>query len=263
MTRTEKFFKNKVALITGASGGIGRDTALLLARAGAHVMLWSRDAKKLEALCAEICASGGTADFGVVDVREHKAVYSAMEQLAGKYGGIDFLVCNAGVGFIGKFKNMSREEICRVTETNFYGPVYCTQAALPFMRRGGNITFISSILGKRAVPGYAVYSATKFAIVGFAEALRTELEDAGIKVTVVCPTSTDTGFFANSGGDGAAERRPRGPVVMSSRDAALAVVDAIRKGRREVVLSFPAKVLALLNANVPSLMDIAVSRIFK
>ncbi len=260
---TDKFFKDKLAVVTGASGGIGREIALELARAGVRVLLWSRDVKKLEVLAGEIRAAGGSAEFRCVDVRDRAAVFAAAEAVAKTHGGMDFMICNAGVGHIGPMLAMPEDEVRRVTETNFYGPVYCAQAAMPFMRRGGNITFISSILGKRATPYYAVYSATKFAVVGFAEALRTELEDAGVKVTVVCPTATTTGFFSNSGGDGTVERLPRGPVVMTANAAARATLLAIRCGRREVVLSLPAKLLACLNALAPSLVDIAVSKIFK
>ncbi|MDD2772072.1 MAG: SDR family oxidoreductase [Elusimicrobiales bacterium] len=260
----KKPFAGKTAVITGASSGIGRETALALAAAGARVVLWARNAAKLRRAADEIKTAGFSAETAVVDVRDRARVFSAMEDAAKLCGGVDILVNNAGVGYFGSAQATPEAQLRRVLETNFYGSVYCAQAAIPFMRgRGGKIAFISSILGKRGAPYYAAYCASKFAVQGFAEALRTELEDLKIKVIVVCPTATETEFFSNGGWDGVVLRRPRGPVIMSARAAARAVVSAIRRSRRETVLSLPAKLLAAANAAAPSMVDIAVSKFFK
>ncbi|MFH1619602.1 MAG: SDR family oxidoreductase [bacterium] len=260
----KKYFEGKTALITGASSGIGRETALRLASDGARVALCARSGKKLEEIRKLIAERGGKADHYAMDVRDRKNVFEAMRDAWERLGGLDILVANAGVGYIGPIETMPESEILRVLETNLVGTVNCVQAAIPLMRKqgSGTIVLVSSVLGRRAVPYYAVYSASKFAVCGLAEALRLETRDYGIKVILVCPTSTDTDFFKNAGGSVTARKKPLGPFVMSPEKAAEEIVKAIRRGKREAVLSVPAGLFDKAGRLFPRLTDLLILKYF-
>lgn len=260
----ERRLRGKGVLITGASMGIGLAAAKAFAREGARVVLASRQEEFLKRACEDILRAGGAADYLVLDVTDRRAVFAAAAEAEKRLGHLDVLVANAGLGYIGRFETMPETDMRRVLDVNVLGLSFCVQACVEPLRRagGGNIVLISSILGKRAMPDYAFYSASKFAVQGLAEALRLELEPRGIKVSVVCPTHTETGFFENAV-KGEPSRLPRSPQVMTPQNVAGAILNAVRADRRETVLSFSAKLMVFFNFFTPRLLDKAVAAVMK
>jgi NADP-dependent 3-hydroxy acid dehydrogenase YdfG len=179
----------KRALVTGASSGIGEATAKALAAAGASVALGARRKERIDKLAERIEKGGGVAHAFEVDVSDEGAARGFVEGATAALGGLDILVNNAGVMLLGPVEGADTEGWRRMVEVNVLGLLYCTHAALPIMRQagGGHIVNVSSVAGRSANAGSAVYNATKFGVTAFSEALRQEALDANIRVTVVEP----------------------------------------------------------------------------
>lgn len=190
--------KGAVVAITGASSGIGEATALAFARKGSRLALGARRLDRLNAV-AERCREKGSPDVSTrrLDVGRRADARSFVAAALRDHDRIDVLVNNAGVGWHGRLHEMPDEKVDELVATNLAGVIATTQAALPSMleRRSGVIINVASIVGFRAAPYSAVYSATKHAIVGLSHALRGELSGTGVKVCVVYPGSTSTEFF--------------------------------------------------------------------
>ncbi|MDQ3637536.1 MAG: SDR family NAD(P)-dependent oxidoreductase, partial [Actinomycetota bacterium] len=144
--------KGKVAIVTGASSGIGEATARSLARRGAVVLLVARAEDKLRLLAREISAAGGQALAVKMDVTNEDSVRAMVERAVGEFGSVDILVNNAGLGLSGRVEELRADDLRYIFEVNLLGPLNCVQAALPHMRRGGRIINVSSVVGKRAIP---------------------------------------------------------------------------------------------------------------
>jgi short-subunit dehydrogenase len=187
-----------------------------------------------------------------------------VEEAMAAFGRLDILVNNAGVGYFGPLESMPLEEVRHLVEVNLMGTIHGIQAAVPIMRsrHSGHIITISSVLGKRATPGSAVYAATKFAQVALSESLRLELADAGIDVSVICPVSTTTEFFTVATARSPMKHDPRGPVYSAEQVAAI-VVRCARRPRTEVIVYPPVRLMVLLNAVWPALMDRALAIYWK
>jgi NAD(P)-dependent dehydrogenase (short-subunit alcohol dehydrogenase family) len=184
---------DKVVLITGGSSGIGRATALRLAGYGAHVAVAARNAEALAEVVREADALGTEALALPTDVTESEACRRAVEQTVARFGRLDILICSAGLSMRAYFANSDLAALERVVRVNFLGTLYATYCAVPHVKRTrGSLVAISSLTGKRGVPSYAVYGATKFAIQGLYEALRLELARDGVHVGVVSPGFVDT-----------------------------------------------------------------------
>src|SRR3954468_8325129 len=188
---------DRVVAITGASAGIGRATALRLARDGAAIVACARRADRLEQLGHEIEAAGGRALTVVADVTREADMNDLVACAVERFGRLDVMICNAGFAVYGAIDDIRPDQMHKLVDVNYFGTYYATRAALPIFRRQGtgHIVMVSSIVGKRGVPFMGAYSATKFAQVGLAECLRAELIGTGIHVSVVFPVSTDTEFF--------------------------------------------------------------------
>lgn len=247
----------KVAVVTGASAGIGRATALALARDGARVVLTARRRERLEAVAREVRAGGGEALVVPGDVARRPDVAAAIGSAIEQWGRLDVLVNNAGLGHYAPVEETAPETFQYLWEVNVMGMVYGIQEALPFMRRQGrgHIFNVSSVAGKRGMECNSAYNATKFAQMGITEAVRLELRGTGIHVTAVCPVVTDTEFFEvaqrRSGG-----RRPRfaGP-VQTAEHVARCILRCVHRPRPEV-FPFPlARVYTVLGALSPRLAD--------
>ena len=189
--------KNKVVIITGASEGIGKDAAILFAQKGAKVVLVARTLKNLEKVGVEL--EKINADFLILqaDVSKSAQVEKLVADTVNKFEKIDILVNNAGVGGrYGSFLNISEQEYDDVMDINMKGVFLCCKAAVPKMikQKSGQIINVSSIVGLRTAPNYSVYSASKFALVGFSRALSADLGKKGITVNLVCPGLTQTNF---------------------------------------------------------------------
>jgi NADP-dependent 3-hydroxy acid dehydrogenase YdfG len=216
--------RQAVVAITGASRGIGRETALAFARAGAHIVGGARDLDALAQVQAAARAAGApVALMLALDVRQAAACQQFIGQAVKTFGQIDILVNNAGLGYYGPVATTTDAEWDATMRTNVDGVFYCTRAALqPMLARGsGHIIMLSSGLGKQARANQAAYSAAKFAIQGFAEALRQEVQPRGIRVTTIAPGFVDTEFRT------AHLNRPNVPPpaqMLTARDVAEAIV---------------------------------------
>ena len=189
--------QNSRAIVTGASSGIGRETALELARHGASVVVVARREDRLRQLVEQIAALGRTAEPVVGDITDPQTRQRAIDAAQAKLGGLDILMNNAGVGAMGLFADADPGRVRRVMEVNFFALVEMTRLALPLLKQGVNpiVVNVSSILGHRGVPHSSEYSASKFAVQGFSEAIRAEFTRLGIDVLVVSPGTTETEFF--------------------------------------------------------------------
>jgi clavulanate-9-aldehyde reducatase len=186
--------EGRVAAVTGASSGIGEATALALAGAGAAVSLGARRTDRIEALAKRIEDEGGRAAAIEVDVADEVASRSFIEQTRDQLGGLHSLINNAGVMLLGPVEGADLDEWRQMIDVNVMGLLYCTHAALPIMRAagGGHIVNVSSVAGRNAAAGAAVYNFTKFGVTGFSEALRQEALHCNVRVTCVEPGFVET-----------------------------------------------------------------------
>src|SRR5436305_4483896 len=180
--------------ITGASSGIGEATALLMAREGAAVALGARREDRLEDLRSRIEGDGGTAVSLAADVADEESAHRFVRGAHEALGGLDGLINNAGLMLLGPVEGTDAEQWRQMVDVNLLGLLYCTQVAIPLLRDGGggDIVNISSVAGRVANPGSAVYNLTKWGVVGFSEALRKEVAHSGIRVAVIEPGFVDT-----------------------------------------------------------------------
>ena len=228
----------RVAVVTGASSGIGEATARELAARGASVVLASRAVDRLDGLRREISASGGTALVVETDVSDRSSVEAMVWRAVGEFGSLDVLVNNAGLGLSGRISEVRAEDLRHVFEVNTVGPLNCIQAALPHMGEGGRIVNVSSVVGKRAIPKVGAYCATKSALDALSDALRVEIGERKITVTSVYPGTTRTSFRENSRRTKSEKRgwRPRG---VTPDKVAEKIADAAEKGPRDVYVTLP------------------------
>lgn len=248
--------RGAVAVVTGASSGIGESTALLLARAGARVVLAARRMERLEALADRIRARGGRALPVHCDVAEPADLAELVERTDAAYGRCDVLINNAGIPGGGPFHSLPPERIERVARVNVLGVMLGTRAFLPMMlkERHGHIVNVASLAGRYATPGSAIYSASKHAVVAFGESLSYELKPLGILVTTVNPGFTRTEGFPQ-------DDIPR-PLVMRREHVAGVIVDVVRRGRGpEVSIPRPLAVPQALRVLTPPLYRWAVDRV--
>lgn len=220
--------RGSVVVVTGASSGIGWATARAFAKAGSHVAIAARRQERLDRLAAEVRSLGRQALSVRCDVRDPAQVESLREQVRQAYGRCDVLVNNAGIAGQGLFASESLEAVQAVVETNLMGVLYCTMAFLPMMEAAGrgHVVNIASLAGRFAIPGAAVYSATKHAVVAFSESLHFEVSPRGILVTSVNPGLVATEGFPH---------RPVGMKalvgVMRPERVGRLVVDVVRTGK--------------------------------
>ena len=190
--------KNKTVLVTGASSGIGKATALRLAKHGAQVALTSRNRDALDQVRQEIEQAGGAALVAPADVTDAEQVRQAVEAAVARFGKLDILIASAGLSMRAYFEGSQLEAMERVMRVNFFGALYATHFALPHVKKTkGSLVAVSSLTGKRGIPSYAIYGASKFAIQGLYEALALELARDGVHVGVVSPAFVDTPLRSN------------------------------------------------------------------
>ncbi|MGB7343956.1 MAG: SDR family NAD(P)-dependent oxidoreductase [Pirellulaceae bacterium] len=246
---------DSVCVVTGASSGIGRALCSLLAEQHANVVAVARRKERLDELIAD---HPDGRIHGVVGDITDPLVRDKVVQVAGgvRNGAVDLLVNNAGIGAIGPFADATPERLRRIMEVNFFAPVELTRCLLPHLRQGRDsvICNVSSVLGHRAVPDKSEYCASKFAMHGFSDSLRSELASDGIQVTLVSPSTTKSEFFetlidtdpgtkSNSIGSWPPERVAR------------AALSAIRSRRSEVICSWGGKALVYADRLSPPLMN--------
>ncbi len=216
----------KVAVITGASRGIGRAASVALAREGAQVVLTARSQPELESLASEIQAMGGSALIVPADLTQAVDVERLRHKTMATLGRVDILVNNAGVSKYGSLMELGIEDYDWMMNTNMRSTFLCTRLFLPHMleQKDGYIIVVSSVAGLRGMPRETVYCATKFAQIGFAQALDHEVRESGIKVSVIAPGGVNTHFALGTG------RTPGDPnleKMMEAEDVAEAIVFAV------------------------------------
>lgn len=189
-------FKDKVAIVTGGNRGIGKEIALHLGREGCRVVVAGRDLKSLQGSVQAIEKAGGQGYAVKADVRKVKDVQTLVQKALQKFGRVDFLINNAGIGRFAEIVNMSDEDFQETLETNLFGVFYCTRAVLPAMikQQQGHIVNISSLAGKNNFAAGAAYCASKHGLIAFAECLMLEVRHHNIKVSTICPGSVQTSF---------------------------------------------------------------------
>ena len=252
----------KVIAITGASAGIGRATALRVARERAKVAMCARRGDMLQRAAAEVIEAGGDALPVVADVTCAADMQRFVERTLDRFGQLDVMMCNAGFGVAGTIDDIPPEQMQKLIDVNYMGTYYAARAAWPVFRRqqSGHLIIVSSIVGKRGVPYMGAYAATKFAQVGLAECLRAEVVGSNIHVSVVYPVSTETEFFdVMSRETGATVERSFGP-RQSAAQVADAIARAVEHPVPEVYPYFKSRALVWLNAFAPGACDHVVKQ---
>jgi len=254
--------KDKVVLITGASSGFGEDAAHLFAREGAAVVLSARRIDRLQVLAQQIQDEGGEALALPVDISERLEIEAMMQVVFEIYGRVDILFNNAGFGRLDFLENLNPlRDIETQVAVNLLGTIQVVRVILPSMiaRRQGHIINMASVAGIIGAPTYSIYSATKFGIRGFTEALRREVSPFGIKVSGIYPGSAATEFGLHTG---TAEFRNSlkvpGWTRMKSEDVARKVVEVAKRPRRTVIMPWWFHPAIWVNGLFPGLVDAIV-----
>ena len=218
-------FKNKVVLITGASSGIGKQTAIEFAKLGSNIILVARRKNKLEQVENELKQFNVNTLVCACDVSKKDQVEELSKSVLQKFNSIDILVNNAGFAIYGSVSDLSIDEIESQMETNYFGMIYCVKNFLPLMlkKKSGHIVNVASVAASFGLPGIASYCASKFAMLGFSEGLKHELNGTGVGITVVSPIMVKTDFFDHP----SFEKMPKySPTSLSAKTVAKAIVKA-------------------------------------
>jgi NAD(P)-dependent dehydrogenase (short-subunit alcohol dehydrogenase family) len=232
-------FRGKVVVVTGAAGGLGRALCLRFAAAGSRIVALDHDASALAGLLADLQAGGTTALAEVCDLSREEDCRRVIAGAIQTFGGIDVLVNNAGITHRSAFARTEPDVIRRVMAVNFFGALYCTHAVLPaLVARRGMIIVISSVAGFAPLIARTGYAASKHALHGFFESLRTEVEPLGLKVLLVCPSFIETGIEKNAlAGDGNLTRHPQSIVgTRATPDAMAGKIHAAAAKERRLLL---------------------------
>ena len=252
------FLKDKVVAVTGASSGIGKALADIALAAGARVALCARDRSRLEASFAAHSGSGQLLLLQA-DVSREEDCRQYIDEIVRQWGGIDILINNAGMSMRALFADLDLKVLKELMDVNFWGTVYTTKYALPYLlQAGGTVAGISSIAGYRGLPGRTGYSSSKFAMQGFLEALRTELLHSGVNVMWASPGFTASNIrnvALGANGNTQKETPLKEGQLMSAEACAALVWRAIEKRKRTVVMTTQGKATVFLNKLFPGLMD--------
>jgi short-subunit dehydrogenase len=260
-------FKNKVVVITGASSGIGKACAEEFAARGANLVLAARQYVSLCEITAALESTYGIKAVAVqVDVSKEEDCQMLMKQAVDTFGKIDVLVNNAGISMRALFAELDLSVLKNLMDVNFWGTVYCSKYALEeILKTKGSIVGVSSIAGYRGLPGRTGYSASKFAMNGFMESLRTELLHSGVHVMVACPGFTASNIRVTAlakDGHAHGETSMEEGEMMTAAQVATIIVDGIAARKRTLVMTAQGKLTVLLNKLLPALADKLVFKHF-
>jgi dehydrogenase/reductase SDR family protein 7B len=249
----------KTVLITGGTSGIGKALAIRFAQAGYNVVVSGRDADRLSVIKSNLDGFNSPNLCIQSDVSQEADCRSLIDATLKEFGGIDVLINNAGISMRALFNDVHLDVINKLMDTNFWGTVYCTKFALPYLLQNkGSVVGISSIAGKNGLPGRTGYSASKFAMEGFLQALRTENLPKGLHVLVACPGFTESAIRETAlGADGTSQSEsPRDEKkMMSAEKVADLVFHAVINRKRDLVLTGQGKLAVWLGRLFPSLSD--------
>lgn len=251
--------KDKVVVITGGSSGIGRACAFAFGKAGAKIVITGRDVAKLEEVSNALSAQGIESLTLKADVSIEKNNEDLARQTLQHFGKIDILINNAGISMRALFEDLEMKVFEKVMDINFYGTVYATKYCLPhILTAKGSIIGISSINGYRGTPARTAYTASKYAMQGFLESLRTEVMHRGVHILVACPGFTSSNIRnAALTADGTVQgESPREEDKMMTAEAvAEEILKATQKRKRDIVLTTQGKLAVFLNKWAPGMMD--------
>jgi len=252
-------FTDKVVIVTGASSGIGEAIAREFAKKGSKVVLAARSEEKLAGIVGEINSDGGTACFVKTDITKEDDCRKLVETAVNKYGTIHILINNAGLSMRAVFDDVDLKVLHQLMDVNFWGTVYCTKYALPFLvANKGSLVGVSSVAGFHGLPGRTGYSASKFAIHGFLETLRIENLKRGLHVMIIAPgfTSSEIRKHALTADGSEQGESPRKEEKLKSPEyVAKWVLKGIRKKKRNKLLTWDGRLTALFQRIIPAIVD--------
>lgn len=254
-----KTLKDKVIVITGASSGIGEAMAREYAARGARVVMGARSVPKLQLLAGEIRRQGGQAAYCGVDVTQPDECRELIETAVREFGGIDVLICNAGISMRAIFDDVDLAVLHRLMDVNFWGTVYCCKYALPYLQASkGSIVGVSSVAGLHGLPGRTGYSASKYAMTGFLETLRIENLRKGLHVMIACPgfTASNVRFSALTADGSQQGETPRNEAkMMTPREVAQIVERGILRRRRLCLMENEGRATHFVKKFAPAFLD--------
>lgn len=259
-----EYFKDKIVVVTGGTDGIGKALVEMLLLKGAKVATCGRNHDKLYQLQSEFPSY--PLHTVVADVSNENDCRHFIESTIKVYGGIDVLINNAGISMRGLIKDTDTEVLHKLMDVNFFGAVNCTKYALDsIIARKGTIVGVSSIAGYRGLPGRSGYSASKFALQGWLEAIRTELADSDVHVMWVCPGFTASNIrnaALNQHGEAQGETPLDESKLMTAEECSKHILNAIKKKKRTLVLTFTGKQTVFMNKFFPAWADKLVQKFF-
>lgn len=252
-------FREKVVVVTGASSGIGEAIAREFAKNGSKVVLAARSEENLSRITGEITAAGHDAFYVVTDVSQESDCRDLIEKAVEKYGTVNILVNNAGISMRASFDDVDLKVLHRLMDVNFWGTVYCTRYALPYLvMNRGSLIGVSSVAGFHGLPGRTGYSASKFAMHGFLETIRIENLNKGLHVMIIAPGFTATEIRKHAlNADGSEQgKSPLNEGSLSTPEhVAKWVLKGIRKKKRNKILPLTGQLTALFQRIIPELVD--------
>lgn len=252
-------FKDKVVIITGATSGIGEACAAAFGKEGAKVVITGRNQLKLDNTLVNLQKEGVECIGILADAGVEEDNKKVAEETIKKWGRIDVLVNNAGISMRALFEDLDMDVFRKVMDTNFWGTVYATKYCLPeILKSKGSIIGVSSINGFRGTPARTAYTASKFAMNGFFESLRTEVMKRGVHVLVVCPGFTASNIrniALTADGSSQGESPREEDKMMSAEEVAMEILKATQKKKRDLILTRQGKLAAFLNKWMPGMMD--------
>ena len=256
-------FENKVVLITGASSGIGKQTAIEFAKLGSNIILVARRKNKLEQVENELKQFNVNTLVCACDVSKKDQVEELSKIVLQKFDSIDILVNNAGFAIYGSVSDLSIDEIESQMETNYFGMIYCVKNFLPLMlkKKSGHIVNVASVGASFSVPGVSSYCATKFAMLGFSEGLKHELYGTGVGLTVVSPIMVRTPLFEHPSFTNFSKFSTG--VSLSSETVAKTIIKASNSSRLEIVVPSVARAVIWFKQTFPFLINPIIGRIFR
>jgi short-subunit dehydrogenase len=256
----KSIFENNVVIITGSSGGIGKELSLQLADRGATLVLAARDLNKLEEVAKECSIRGCKAVPVKTDVSDKMQCKDLMDIAIKKFGRIDTLINNAGISMFTRFDEIKDLDLIeKIMKVNYLGSVYCTYYALPYLKKSkGRIIGVASLTAKTGVPTRTAYSASKHAMAGFFDSLRIELSGTGVSVTMIYPGFVSTEIREHAlGGDGKSLgiSHVKESKVMSVETCAKLIINAAAKRKHELVMTLRGKIGLWMKLIAPKLVD--------
>ena len=255
-------FKNKVVLITGASSGIGKQTAIEFAKLGSNIILVARTKNKLEQVENQLKQFNVITLVCPCDVSKKEQVENMSKIVLKKFNSVDILINNAGFAIYGSVFDLSIDEIKSQMETNYFGMIYCTKLFLPLMikQKSGHIVNVASVAASFGLPGIASYCASKFAMLGFSEGLKHELSGTGVGLTVVSPIMVKTEFFDHP----SFEKIPKySPTSLNPKTVAKAIVKAANSSKLEIITPSVVRVAVWIKHTFPYFINPLMGKSFK